>query len=80
MGSLSLLQGNLPNPGLLALQADSLPAQPQGSPRVLKWVWDPSPADLSDPGLELGFPALQVDSLPIELSGKPFLMVEVTKY
>ena len=27
----------------------------------------PSPVDLPDPGIELGFPALQVDSLPTEL-------------
>ena len=31
----------------------------------------PSPADLPDPGIELGSPALQVDSLPTELSEKP---------
>ena len=35
-GSVSLLQGNLPNPGVKprspALQADSLPAEPQGKP------------------------------------------------
>ena len=31
----------------------------------------PSPADLPDPGIELGSPALQVDYLPTELSGKP---------
>ena len=30
-----------------------------------------SPADLPDPGMELGSPALQVDSLPTELWGKP---------
>ena len=30
-----------------------------------------SPADLSNPGIELESPALQVDSLPTELSGKP---------
>ena len=37
VGSLSLLQGIFPtqgsNPGLPALQADSLPAEPQGKPR-----------------------------------------------
>ena len=37
MGSLSLLQGIFPtqgsNPGLLILQADSLPAEPQGEPK-----------------------------------------------
>ena len=36
MGSLSLFQGGLPNPGTEprspALQADSLPAEPQGKP------------------------------------------------
>ena len=31
----------------------------------------PSPADLPDPGIELGSPALQADSLLTELSGKP---------
>ena len=31
----------------------------------------PSPADLPNPGIEMGSPALQVDSLPTELSGKP---------
>ena len=30
----------------------------------------PSPADLPNPGIELGSPALQADSLPTELSGK----------
>ena len=37
LGSLSLLQGNLPNPGIEprspTLQADSLPAEPQGKPK-----------------------------------------------
>ena len=37
VGSLSLLQGNLPNPGIEprspALRADSLPAEPQGKPK-----------------------------------------------
>ena len=37
VGSLSLLQGNLPNPGIEprspALQPDSLPAEPQGKPK-----------------------------------------------
>ena len=36
VSSLSLCQGNLPNPGIKprspALQADSLPAEPQGKP------------------------------------------------
>ena len=31
----------------------------------------PSPADLLNPGIELGSPALRADSLPTELSGKP---------
>ena len=37
VGSISLLQGNLPNPGIEprspALQADSLPAEPPGKPK-----------------------------------------------
>ena len=39
MSSLSLLQGIFPtqgsNPSLPALQADSLPAEPQGKPKVM---------------------------------------------
>ena len=31
----------------------------------------PSPGDLSDPGVEPGFPALQADSLPSGPPGKP---------
>ena len=34
--------GDLPNPAIKprspALQADSLPAEPQGSPKILKWL------------------------------------------
>jgi len=67
--------GDLPNPGTeprsLALQANSLPAKPQGSPRVLEWVAYPFSLDLPDPGIEPGSPALQADSLPAELPGKP---------
>ena len=39
--------------------------------RILEGVAYPSPADLADPGIELGSPAWQADSLPTELSGKP---------
>ena len=51
VGSLSLPQGNLPNPGIEprfpALQADSLPAEPPGKPRntgvgspsLLRWIF-----------------------------------------
>ena len=53
------------------LQADSLPAEPQGKPRntgvgslsFLQWIF---PTQESN-----GSPTLQVDSLPTELSGKP---------
>ena len=40
----------------------------------------PSPADLPDPGIELGSPALQVDSLPIELSVKHQIFPEIYNY
>ena len=53
-------------PTSLALQADSLPAEPQGKPKntgggslsLLQHIF---------PGIELGSPALQADSLPTEL-------------
>ena len=37
--------------------------------RILEWVAIPSPAELPDPGIELGSPALQVISLPTEYKG-----------
>ena len=51
-----------------ALQADSLPAEPQGKPKNTG-VGSLSllQGDLPNSGIELGSPALQVDSLPIEL-------------
>ena len=39
-----------------------------------------SPADLPDPGIELGSPALQADSLPTELSGKPKEQINIFQY
>ena len=53
MGSFSLLQGNLPNQGIeprsSALWEDSLPAEPQGSPRILEWVAYPFSSGSSRP-------------------------------
>ena len=46
--------------------------------RILEWVDCPSPADLPNPGIELGSLALQVDSLLAELSGKPLLMDSIS--
>ena len=37
----------------------------------------PSPGDLSNPGIELWFPALQADSLPTELQGKPVVLIRL---
>ena len=76
VGSLSLLQWDLPNPGIKprspALQADSLPAEPQGKPK------NTGVGSLSlfqqiflTQELNRCFPALQAYSLPTELSGKP---------
>ena len=75
MGSLSLLQGIFPNPGIKlrspTLQADSLPAEPQGKPKntgvgslsLLQGIFP-------NPGIELGSTALQVDSLSIPGLGR----------
>ena len=53
------------------MQANSLPAESQGKPKIsgVGSLSLPSPKDLSDPGIELGSSALQADSLPTELSG-----------
>ena len=67
--------GDLHNPGVEpgspTLQTDSLPAEPQGSPRMQGAQPFPSPADLPGSGTKPESPALQADSLPTELSGKP---------
>ena len=53
------------------MQADSLPAEPQGKPKNTGVGSLSLPQGiLMNPGIELGSPALQVDSLPTELSGK----------
>ena len=73
--------GDLPNSGIEprspALQADSLPAEPQGKPKninvgglsLLQWIF---PTQGSNPGLL--HCSWQVDSLPTELSGKPSII------
>ena len=76
VGSLSLLQGDLPNSGIKprspAFQMDSLPAEPQVKPKntgvgslsLLQQIFATQES-------EQGYPALQVVSLPTELSGRP---------
>ena len=56
------------------LQAHSSLSEPPGEPKEY-WNGSPnlSPADLPNPGIELGSPELHTDSLPAELSGKPQL-------
>ena len=74
-----LFSRDIPNPGIKprspALQADSLPAEPQGKPKNTG-VGSLSllQGDLPYPGIEAGSPALQADSLPTELSGKGKVM------
>ena len=66
--------GDLPNSGIKprssTLQVDSLPAEPQGSLRILERVAYPLSSRLPNPGIKLGSPALQAASLPTELLGK----------
>ena len=54
VGSLSLLQGIIPNPGLPHCRWIPNQLSPKGSPRILEWVAYPFPADLPDPGIEPG--------------------------
>ena len=72
VGSLSLLQGNLPNPGIElrspALQADSLPAEPQGKTKNTGVGSLSFSSDLPDPGLEL---ALQAILYQLSYQGSP---------
>ena len=70
--------GDLPNPGIeprsSTLQMNSLPTEPEGTPKnngvgMKKPI--PSPADVPDPGIKSESPALQVNSLLTKPSGKP---------
>ena len=66
VGCRSLLQGIFPtqesNPGLLhCRQILYHKWSHKWSPRILECVPLPSPADLPDPGIEMGSPELQVD-------------------
>ena len=79
VGSLSRLQGYLPNPGIEprspALRAHSFPAEPQRNVFIystnIQIASSPSPGDLPLPGIERKSPALQADSLLSEPPGKP---------
>ena len=58
-----------------ALQADSLPSEPQGKPKntgvgSLSLLQGKFP----HPGIEPGTPALQADSLSVELPWKPYVL------
>ena len=76
---------DLPNPGIKprspTLQAESLPAEPQGKPKntgvaslgFLQQIFLTQESNW-------GSPALQVDSLPTELSGKPQFHYKYCKY
>ena len=70
VGSLSLLQGNLPKPGLKprspTLQVDSIPAEPQGKPRVLGDTADKPPAHC----WFVNWDGLLVDTVPFSKSSE----------
>ena len=55
-----------------------------GGTREAQGYWcgypNPSPGELSDPGVELGSPALQRDSLPAEIPGKPVECFEMMQF
>ena len=74
-GSFSPLQGIFPtqgsNSGLPYCRQIFLPAEPQGSPRILEWVAFPFSRGSFQPRIEPRSPALQADSLPAEPQGKP---------
>ena len=65
--------GDHPNPGIKprspTLQADSLPAEHQGSSRILEWVACPFSTGSSQPRNRTWSPALQVDSFQLSYQG-----------
>ena len=83
VGSRFLFQGFFPtlgsNPGLLRCRWILYQLSHRGSLRILKRVPTPSPGELPDPGIELGFPALQADFLPSEPPGTPMFTLPFIK-
>ena len=77
VGSLFLFQGIFQtqgsNPGLLHCRWILYQLSHKRNPGLLGGQPISSPADLPEPGVELGSRALQADSLPTELSEKPQL-------
>ena len=68
--------GDLPNAGIKpsspTLQADSLPAEPQGKPKNTGVGSLSLPQGiLMNPGIELGSPAVQADYLQLSYQGSP---------
>ena len=80
VGSLSLLQGYLPNPGIEprspALQQILYQLSQKGIPRILKWVAYPFSRDLPDPGIKTG--VLHCRQIPYQLNyeGNQWKMVK----
>ena len=75
VGSLSLLQKNLPdpgmNPGLPHCRWILYQLSQKGSPRTLEYVANPFSRGSSQPRDRTRSPALRADSLPAEPQGKP---------
>ena len=76
VGSRSLLQGDLPNPGIKSglprFRQILYQVNHKGSPRTLEWVAYPFSSGSSWPRNPTGSSALQAGSLPSELSGEPY--------
>ena len=83
VGSLSLLQGIFPTQGSTQVSHITGRFFTSWATREAQEYWSghpiPSPADLPDPGIELGSPALQADSLPSELSGCMYVLLKKKK-
>ena len=66
--------GDLPNPGIKprspALQEDSLPAEPQGKPKIRVGAY-PFSSGSSQPRNQTGVSCIAGKFLPTEISGKP---------
>ena len=83
VGSLSLLQEIFPTQGSTQVSHITGRFFTSWATREAQEYWSgypiPFPADLPDPGIELGSPALQADSLPTELSGCMYVFLKKKK-
>ena len=80
VGSLCLLPGNLPNPGLLHCRWNLYQLSHRGSPRIVAWVAYPFSSGSSQPRNWTGISCIAGGFFTNWAIGKPFYKLKFTNY